>query len=144
MPDHPAQERFNGFVADQQPAIDELRTFCGGELGPRLDLTLGSLELLDEFVGNLLQSGLDENPLFRYASTPVRTWLTVRLAYYLAAVIAHHLPGEWRLENAQPVLDLASLHINPLEVAHAYLNDELENGLAGFYADLALEVAKAP
>src|SRR5688572_4339686 len=121
MTDHPTQTRFNGFVSDQQPAIDELRTFCGGELGPRLDLTLGSLELLDEFVDNLLASGLDENPLFKDAATPIRPWLTVRLAYYLAAVITEHLPGEWRLENNQPVLDLASLHISPLEVSHAYL-----------------------
>lgn len=134
---------FDRFVADEAPAIDQFRRFVGGELGPRLDGSLESLELVDRYIQNLTaHPGWESDSLFADYSSNIRPWLTVRLAYYLAQVIRRGLGGEWRLEEDEPILDLGSLHVSPLEIAHAYLDGGVDGGLAGLYADLAVRLAQ--
>ena len=134
---------FEQFVADEEPAIDELRRFVGGQLGPRLDGTIESLELLDRYINNLTREpAWESDPLFATYTSNIRPWLTVRLAYYLAYVIKQRLEARWRLEADEPVLDLGALHISPLEVSHAYLNGDVDGGLAGLYADLTVALAE--
>jgi len=134
---------FNQFVADEGPAIEEFRSFVGGQLGPRLDASIESLDLLDRYIENLTEPpGWESDQLFASYSTNIRPWLTVRLAYYLARVIKEGLGGQWRLEASDPVLDLGPVHVSPLEIAHSYLNGDVDGGLAGLYADLAVALAE--
>jgi hypothetical protein len=137
------QADFEQFVADEGPAIEELRRFVGGELGPRLDASIESLELLDRYVQKLTEPpGWESDPLFAGFSSNMRPWLTVRLAYYLARVVKQGLGGHWRLEADQPVLDLGPLQISPLAVAHSYLDGDVDGGVSGLYADLAVALAE--
>ena len=134
---------FEEFVSDEPAAIEQLRSFVGGELTRCLDLRVESLALLDEYVTNLTASpDWDESPLLQNANANVRSWLTVRLAYYLAAVIRSGLGGSWRLEGDEPVLDLEYINISPLEIASACLRGEVDGGLSGLYTDLAAELAE--
>ena len=127
------QRDFEQFVADEGPAIEELRHFVGGELGPRLDASVESLELLDRYIHKLTEPpGWESDPLFAGYGSTIRPWLTVRLAYYLARVIKESPGGQWRLEAEEPVLDLGPMHISPLEVAHSYLDGDVGGGLSGF------------
>jgi hypothetical protein len=137
------QSNFERFLADEAPAIDQLRRFAGGQLGPLLDGSLESLGFLDRYIQSLTQhQGWESDSLFAAYSSNIRPWLTVRLAYYLADVIKRGLGGKWRMEREEPVLDLESLHISPLEIAHAYLDGVVDGGLAGLYADLAINLAE--
>ena len=134
---------FEQFVSDESPAIEELRRFVGGELGPRLSGGVESLELLDSYIQNLTERpGWEADPLFSDYSSNIRPWLTVRIAYYLARVIRGGIGAEWRLEAGEPVLDVGLLHISPLEIAHAYMDGGVDGGLSGLYADLAVALAE--
>jgi hypothetical protein len=137
------QRDFKQFVADEGPAIEELRGFVGGQLGPRLNASIESLELLDRYIEHLIgEPSWESDALFANYSRNIRPWLTVRLAYYLARVIKQSLGAQWHLEGDEPILDLGPLHISPLEVAHSYLDGDVDGGLTGLYADLAVALAE--
>jgi hypothetical protein len=137
------QRDFEQFLADEDPAIEELRRFVGGQLGPRLDSSVASLEPLDRYIENLTGApGWESDPLFASYRSNIRPWLTVRLAYYLGRVIKEGFGGRWRLEADEPIIDLGPMHISPLEVVHSYLDGEVDGGLSGLYADLAVTMAE--
>lgn len=136
-------ERFGCFLADEGPAVDQLRAFVGGEAGMALDCSLDSLITLDSFIANLTddlnwESGLTE---LGGLERP-RRWLTVRVAYYLGAVLRSLGASAWYLSSGspeglgpQPVVAAGGLEVSPLEVAAACLRGELDGGLYKVVAD---------
>ena len=65
------------FVADEAPAIDQLRRLVGGEAGKRLDGSSESLGLLDAVLTNLTGGDQwEESELFAGLGD-MRTWLAL-------------------------------------------------------------------
>ena len=141
-------EQFDQFKADEDGAIDQLRVFVGRALGDRLDRSLPSLEFLDRFVQNLVADPeWMKSALFRDVSDNVRTWLAVRVAYYLAACLRDVYDVECDLSEdhdspviGTPVLSIEGVEISPLEIASAYLDGAVVGGLQGLVKDLQNEI----
>lgn len=137
-------ERFAKFVQDQDAAIDELRTFVSGEVGPKLDGSAESLAMLDQYVKTLTVPGWEESSLFGDRSgDKIIRWLTVRVAYYLAWSLQKRFGVKWQLSSdagaavyRTPVLVIDGVEISPLEVANAYIRGDVERGLVGLTRDL--------
>lgn len=144
---HPdIDKRFRKFLADQEGAIEQLREFVGGEVGPRLDGSVQSLELLDAFVESLRRdSNWARSPLFEgFAGDPL-SWLTVRLAYYFGEILVRRFGSEWQLSRDRapnvPVILVGELELSPLEVASSYLAGQVHGGLLGLLVDLEARLA---
>lgn len=130
-------ERFLRFVKDESAAIEQLKAFVGGELANALDGTDRSLQRLDEFVRGLTRDpGWYRSPLFQPEIRDARSWLTVRLAYYLAMALRNRYGCDWYLSEGQPALALRGVEIRPLEIAKAHIEGSVEGGLAGVARDI--------
>jgi hypothetical protein len=138
------REAFERFLQEETPAIEDLRTFVGGELRQHLDFSIESLSKLDAFLGNLTRDPeWVSSPLFEPYVDDIRVWLTVRVAYYLAACLRCRYGATWRLEEdpdapfrGAPVLNVLGLEISPLEIAHSSILRSLPAGLFGAVEEL--------
>lgn len=139
-------EKFRQFVADEPAAIEELRRFAGGELSKRLDGSLESLSLLDSFVSNVTSNPQWETSSL-FEGLHIRSWLAVRLAYYLGLYLRRTYGAEWYLSRdasapvlGTPVMIVGEMEISPLEIADAYLRGTVDGGLTGVARDLGMHV----
>jgi len=138
------------FIDDQPGSIEQLRHLVGEEIAPSLDESLESLEKLDLFLGGLTEDeDWTSSSLFSEVSDDMSSWLTVRVAYYLAACLQKRFECEWSLSTDEsspvqgtPVLTIHGIAISPLEIASERLAGRVEGGLAGLVSDLEDEVRR--
>jgi hypothetical protein len=134
-------QKLVSFIADEQPAIAELRAFVGGQVGEKLDGTPESLPLLDAFLENLTAEPTWFESV-QFEGVDIALWLAVRVAYYFGWALRRAGASNWYLSDnissstyGTPVVALGGLEISPLEIAHEALLHTLHGGLAGVFAD---------
>ena len=138
------QERLRRFVSDEAALIEQLRTFVGVALAPRLDGDPDSLATLDAFLNKLTEDPeWARSPLFEEIADDMETWLTLRIAYYLGLVLRRRFGCEWNLSEdsrspvkGTPVMHISGVELSPLEIAWARLNGEVSGGLKQLLEDL--------
>lgn len=141
------EEKFQRFLRDEEAALEELRRFVGGQVGNRLDGSGQSLSVLDEFLEALItHPSWESDPLFE--GMRIRTWLTVRLAYYFGLFLRKEYGTEWRLSAdpgspalETPVIKVGEIEIRPLEIASEHLAGAVDGGFSGVARDLRTLVA---
>lgn len=136
-------EELAQFLADEGPAIEQLRRLIGGDAAKRLDGSSNSLGVVDTFVANLTSSSGWENSALFDGLGEVRKWLAIRVAYFIGLYARHDMGCEWYLSAdaesplfATPVLAIDGIEFSPLEVSWALLDGGVQDGLVGFFADL--------
>ena len=142
-------DEFAHFVADEGPAIEQLRRLVGGNAGKHLDGSSDSLGVLDTFVANLIATPKWERSELFDGLGDIRLWLAVRVAYYMALFARGELGCDWYLcadsESdlyGTPVLAIDGIEFSPLVVSAALLEGGVDAGLVGFFTDLEIERRK--
>ena len=142
-------DEFAHFVADEGPAIEQLRHLVGGNAGKHLDGSSDSLGVLDTFVANLISTPEWERSELFEGLGDIRVWLAVRVAYYMGLYARNELGCEWFLgedsesdTHGTPVLAVDGIEFSPLLVSAALLEGGVQAGLVGFFADLEIERIK--
>ena len=142
-------DEFASFVADEGPAIEQLRRLVGGNAGKHLDGSSDSLGILDTFVANLIATPEWERSDLFLGLGDMRLWLGVRVAYYMGLYARRELGCEWYLSwdsesdaYGTPVLAIDGIEFSPLLVSAALLNGGVHAGLVGFFTDLEIERRK--
>jgi hypothetical protein len=132
-------EKLQRFLRDEDAALAGLRRFVGGQAGERLDGSAESLAMLDEFIENLTRNpNWESDPVFE--GIGIRSWLTVRLAYYFGLFLRKEYGAAWRLganpDFGTPVVKIGDIEISPLEIASEHLAGAVDGGLSGVARDL--------